>query len=84
MEDNLTPADTARSSEPVNTTATAEAGQPSEFTPKIDASLTPNRTVYVGNLYYQVTPEQLQRVFSRFGEIDTVKIVYDNRGLSRG
>ncbi|KAF1959285.1 RNA binding domain-containing protein [Byssothecium circinans] len=44
----------------------------------------PNNTIYVGNLYYEVTTDQLKRVFSRFGEIDDVKIVYDNRGLSRG
>ena len=44
----------------------------------------PNNTLYIGNLYYEVTADQLKRVFSRFGEIDSVKIVYDNRGLSRG
>ncbi|KAJ4287981.1 hypothetical protein N0V90_011996 [Kalmusia sp. IMI 367209] len=44
----------------------------------------PNNTVYVGNLYYEVTADQLKRVFSRFGEVDTVRVIYDNRGLSRG
>jgi nucleolin len=45
---------------------------------------TPGKTIYVGNLYYEVTEDQLKRVFSRFGTIDSVKIVYDNRGMSRG
>ena len=40
--------------------------------------------LYIGNLYYEVTADQLKRVFSRFGEIEDVKLVYDNRGLSRG
>jgi nucleolin len=47
-------------------------------------SVEPSTTVYVGNLYYEVTPEQLTRVFSRFGEVGNVKVIYDNRGLSRG
>lgn len=45
---------------------------------------TPGKTLYVGNLYYEVTEDQLKRVFSRFGSIASVKIVYDNRGMSRG
>lgn len=44
----------------------------------------PGKSVYVGNLYYEVNADQLQRVFSRFGEIESVKVIYDNRGLSRG
>jgi nucleolin len=44
----------------------------------------PNNMLYIGNLYYEVTADQLKRVFSRFGDIESVKIVYDNRGLSRG
>jgi nucleolin len=45
---------------------------------------TPGKTLYVGNLYYEVTEEQLKRVFSRFGTVDSVKVVFDNRGMSRG
>lgn len=44
----------------------------------------PGNTLYIGNLYYEVTAEQLKRVFSKFGEVENVKIIYDNRGLSRG
>ncbi|KAF2705320.1 RNA binding domain-containing protein [Pleomassaria siparia CBS 279.74] len=47
-------------------------------------SPSPGKTIYVGNLYYEVTEDQLKRVFSRFGAIDSLKIVYDNRGMSRG
>ncbi|KAF2109542.1 RNA binding domain-containing protein [Lophiotrema nucula] len=48
------------------------------------ASNPPNKTVYVGNLYYEVAEDQLKRVFGRFGPIESVKVIYDNRGLSRG
>jgi RNA recognition motif-containing protein len=44
----------------------------------------PNKTLYVGNLYYEVTPDQLERIFSRFGEVVSVNVVKDNRGMSRG
>jgi RNA recognition motif-containing protein len=44
----------------------------------------PNNMLYIGNLYYEVTADQLKRVFSRFGDVESVKIIYDNRGLSRG
>lgn len=44
----------------------------------------PSPTVYVGNLFYEVTPDQLERIFSRFGEVKSVEIIKDGRGLSRG
>ncbi|KAF2001243.1 RNA binding domain-containing protein [Amniculicola lignicola CBS 123094] len=56
-------------------------------TPSFAASrhlTSPNNTLYVGNLYYEVTEEQIKRVFSRFGSVNSVKLVYDNRGMSRG
>ncbi|OAF98984.1 RNA-binding domain-containing protein [Paraphaeosphaeria sporulosa] len=49
-----------------------------------ERNMVPNKVVYVGNLYYEVTADQLKRVFSRFGEIENVRLIYDNRGLSRG
>lgn len=62
--------------------ASAES-QPAESRLGGSAS-TPNKVVYVGNLYYEVTEDQLKRIFSRFGAVNSVKIVLDNRGLSRG
>jgi nucleolin len=44
----------------------------------------PSKNLYVGNLFYEVTAEQLEGVFSRFGEIESVRLIYDSRGLSRG
>jgi RNA recognition motif-containing protein len=98
VEENLTPAQESAQAEPTNASATigedaleavAEQGARRPFERRSGfgnraESATPNPTIYVGNLYYEVNAEQLQRVFSRFGEIDNVKVIYDNRGMSRG
>jgi RNA recognition motif-containing protein len=44
----------------------------------------PLTSVYVGNLFFEVTEETLRKEFERFGEIQSVKVVTDARGLSRG
>ncbi|KLJ10813.1 hypothetical protein EMPG_13814 [Blastomyces silverae] len=46
--------------------------------------LKPNDTIYVGNLFFEVTAEDLKRDMAKFGNIHSVRIVYDSRGLSRG
>jgi nucleolin len=92
VDENLSPAQAAAQADPTdaaNTVGVDSLEQAAESTPGMGArrrspSNPPNNTLYVGNLYYEVTTEQLQRVFSRFGEVENVKIVYDNRGLSRG
>lgn len=95
IEENLTPAQQHVQAEPTNESATvglsaldaAAAAPKTSSRPQRERSGTPaepNKVLYVGNLYYEVTPEQLKRVFSRFGDVDSIKIVYDNRGLSRG
>ena len=41
--------------------------------------------IYVGNLSYKVTEEDLREAFKVFGEVDTVKIIKDNyTGRSKG
>jgi RNA recognition motif-containing protein len=56
------------------------SSKPAFITP--DAA--PNKVVYVGNLFFEVTEDQLSRVFSRFGVVEQVRLVRDPRGLSRG
>jgi RNA recognition motif-containing protein len=42
-------------------------------------------TIYVGNLSYSSTEADLQNLFSRFGEIQSVKLITDRQtGRSRG
>ena len=41
--------------------------------------------IYVGNLSYDVTEEDLKKTFENFGEIESVKIIKDNySGRSKG
>lgn len=44
----------------------------------------PSKTLYIGNLYFEVTPEALRTEFGRHGEVEDTKVVYDGRGLSKG
>jgi RNA recognition motif-containing protein len=41
--------------------------------------------IYVGNLSYEVTEEDLQEAFEGFGQVQSVKVIKDNySGKSRG
>ena len=41
--------------------------------------------IYVGNLSYEVTEEDLQNAFEGFGQVESVKIIKDNySGRSKG
>ena len=44
----------------------------------------PKSTVYVGNLFFDITDNDLQQEFSRFGKVQTVRLMRDTRGLSKG
>jgi nucleolin len=44
----------------------------------------PNRILYIGNLFFEVTAPQLEAEFGKFGEITNSRVVTDNRGLSKG
>ena len=95
-EDGLTPVQQDAQAEPTNAEETVtpdvleQAGSRTfnkdkpKFERRERADVEPSNTVYVGNLYYEVTADQIKRVFGRFGDIENVRIVFDNRGLSRG
>lgn len=41
--------------------------------------------IYIGNLSYQVTEEDLQKAFEAFGQVESAKIIRDNySGRSKG
>ncbi|KAL8926882.1 MAG: hypothetical protein Q9208_002691 [Pyrenodesmia sp. 3 TL-2023] len=44
----------------------------------------PSPTVYVGNLFFDVREDDLRREFEKVGPIENVKLIMDNRGLSKG
>ncbi|MCJ1401928.1 hypothetical protein MMC11_005145 [Xylographa trunciseda] len=45
---------------------------------------TPSHTLYVGNLFFDVTEDALKKEFQKFGNVNLVRIIYDGRGLSKG
>ncbi|KAF2400457.1 hypothetical protein EJ06DRAFT_530434 [Trichodelitschia bisporula] len=44
----------------------------------------PEATIYVGNLFFEVSEDALRDLFGAFGPVKGVKIVYDPSGTSRG
>lgn len=44
----------------------------------------PSKTVYVGNLFFDVRAEDLKQEFERAGAVQEAKIIMDNRGMSKG
>lgn len=46
--------------------------------------LTPNPSIYVGNLLFDITDADLHREFAQFGEVKNAKVVTDASGLSKG
>ncbi|KAJ5781156.1 hypothetical protein N7457_006316 [Penicillium paradoxum] len=44
----------------------------------------PKTTLYVGNLFFDVTAEDLRKQFEKFGAVENALIVHDARGLSKG
>lgn len=45
---------------------------------------TPKSTVYVGNLFFDVTEHDLAKEFGKFGNIESARLIRDARGLSKG
>lgn len=44
----------------------------------------PKETIYVGNLFFDVTENDLMKEVSRFGKVENLRIMRDPRGLSKG
>ncbi|KAL8803633.1 MAG: hypothetical protein Q9182_003048 [Xanthomendoza sp. 2 TL-2023] len=43
-----------------------------------------NSSIYVGNLYFDVKEDDVRREFEKAGTIESVKLIMDGRGLSKG
>lgn len=50
--------------------------------PPVD--LSPNPSIYVGNLVFDLTVKDIEREFAPFGEVKNVSLATDARGLSKG
>ncbi|KAL4773984.1 hypothetical protein BDW60DRAFT_183272 [Aspergillus nidulans var. acristatus] len=44
----------------------------------------PKQTVFIGNLFYDVTAEDLKKQMAKYGVVEGVNIIYDSRGISKG
>lgn len=89
VDENVTSVPPAQRTEPTTAVESEGAGAnrfsfTNKSQPRGLAPAPPATTVYVGNLFYEITDDQLQRIFSRFGEIVAVRLSKDDRGLSRG
>lgn len=49
-----------------------------------DGAAPPSKQLYIGNLFFDVTEEDLRREFSRFGTITNLRVIKDPRGMSKG
>lgn len=47
-------------------------------------NLTPSPTIYIGNLFFDVTAEDLKTRMQAFGVVEGATIIHDTRGLSKG
>ena len=43
-----------------------------------------SKSLYIGNLYFDVTEDMLKREFGQFGNVTMARIIHDSRGLSKG
>jgi RNA recognition motif-containing protein len=50
----------------------------------LNKSLKRKETVYVGNLFFDMTAEDLRTAMEKFGVVEAATIIHDNRGLSKG
>lgn len=46
--------------------------------------LKPTNSVYIGNLLFEITEQDLEREFGEYGNMLEVKVARDSRGLSKG
>jgi nucleolin len=44
----------------------------------------PSKTLYIGNLFFDVRGEDLKREFEAAGTVTDVRVIMDSRGLSKG
>ncbi|OKL58428.1 hypothetical protein UA08_06115 [Talaromyces atroroseus] len=48
------------------------------------SNIPPSQTIYVGNLFFDITAEDLKARMEAFGVVEHCVIVHDSRGLSKG
>jgi nucleolin len=68
--------------------ATGFGNQNSEYSrpmrPAREGASVPKPTIYIGNLFFDVTENDLVKELARFGTITKCRLMRDSRGLSKG
>ena len=67
----------------IATAASSAVGSASDASEAPSAEPT-TTTLYVGNLFFDVKEQDLEKEFSKAGQVVKTKIIYDQRGLSKG
>jgi nucleolin len=62
----------------------AATGGSREARPAREGSSIPKPTIYIGNLFFDVTENDLVKELARFGTITNCRLMRDSRGLSKG
>ncbi|KAL9109092.1 MAG: hypothetical protein Q9227_006183 [Pyrenula ochraceoflavens] len=73
-------------SDAVDTVASTVGASSSQFSASTSGTsrFEPKSTIYVGNLFFDVTEADLQKEFGKFGNVIKARLVRDARGLSKG
>ncbi|KAK5149977.1 hypothetical protein LTS14_010449 [Recurvomyces mirabilis] len=63
---------------------TAASSSTNSATSFLRSSAPKNKILYIGNLFFEVSAQQLEAEFARFGTVTNARVVSDQRGLSKG
>ena len=79
-------AETARNVTGMGSDSIASGGAGSDFVRRSSTGtlVEPKSTIYIGNLFFDVTENDLVKELSRFGTITKCRLIRDSRGLSKG
>ncbi|KAK4986957.1 hypothetical protein LTR66_007730 [Elasticomyces elasticus] len=58
--------------------------RPQRSGPERGQEAQPGKVLYVGNLFFEVKPESLEKEFGKYGTVTNCRIVQDGNGLSKG
>lgn len=72
----------------INEEILPQASQSAKATPepsfKTQNSEEKKATIYIGNLFFDITESELVKEFTQFGTVSRCKVIRDTRGLSKG
>lgn len=55
-----------------------------ERAPRGQKNTNPKPEIYVGNLFFDVTTDELKAMAEKFGTVVSTRLIYDSKGLSKG